>query len=319
MRKRARQRYHGDELDNPRGEETETENKSKTSNQEIHYEVVMKNGICVSVPVVEEKNVVQFSSSGHVNFFTSLEEGQQVEGTTNKEHDLEKKNEQEEYEKQIGLLTYLGQGSREITGEVPWYEKPSLIKSLQMQEKTDEKIEKSKSFYDPLRVVQHYMGHKETPKAVKKLQPASSSVTLNEDYSVKTEKQKSLKRKHKEKKAKKRKKTDKDAKRSRTSRKHARRSRSPDSTSSESSESDSEKKEKLQILRTKRLEREKKERAKTRNLLNSVNGISDDKIPEKKTLDETKPIIQQKYYSQYNPETAKQNKPLDSNTKYWLQ
>lgn len=68
---------------------------------------------------------------------------------TNKEHEEEKKQEQEKYEKSIGLLTYLGQTALDnkglievfdhhnlvffckllnisycLSGETPWYEKP---------------------------------------------------------------------------------------------------------------------------------------------------------------------------------------------------
>ena len=88
--------------------ESEPAKKELTGTTETRYEVVFKNGSCVSVPITEEKNLVQFTPSGHVNFFTHLEDGGQVEGVANKEHEMEKKKEQEDYEKQIGLLTYLG-------------------------------------------------------------------------------------------------------------------------------------------------------------------------------------------------------------------
>ena len=40
---------------------------------------------------------------------------------TNKEHEAEKKKEQEDYEKKIGLLTYLGQSAVESQTDKPWY------------------------------------------------------------------------------------------------------------------------------------------------------------------------------------------------------
>jgi len=81
-------------------------------------------------------------------------------------------------------------------------------------------------------------------------------------------------------------------------------------------DSEAERKEKLAILRVKRLAREKEEKAKARKLL----GL--DKVEElssnEKDTSEVK-VVQQKYHSQYFPETARQNKPLESGTKYWLQ
>jgi hypothetical protein len=56
----------------------------------------------------------------HVNFFEDLESGETT-AAVNKEHEAEKKREQEEYEKKVGYLTYLGQDSQELTGEKTWY------------------------------------------------------------------------------------------------------------------------------------------------------------------------------------------------------
>ena len=319
MRKRARERQGIEAISTP---SSSTSKQPLQGSSETRYEIVIRNGACVSVPITEERNTVQFTQSGHVNFFANLEDGQQVEGVANKEHELEKKKEQEDYEKQIGLLTYLGQGSRESTGESAWYEKPSLIKTLQQQppEEINHKSEKAKSMFDPLRVIRHYIGKPEISQPTKK----SISNQKSGQLAIEASPSKS-KKKHKRKEKKKR----KSSKRSRhssdsedSSRRPKKRSRKDSSSSSStSSSSEDEKKKRLQILRAKRLEREKAERARTNKLLATVHGLPPPR--EEKESDEDKVVkVQpkvQKYHSQYNPEVAKQNQPLDPNTKYWLQ
>ncbi len=330
MRKRARQRFGVVE----ENEEQVNQVTAGPSNPDVRYELVFRNGACVSVPVVEEaKNVVQFSASGHVNFFNDLEEGKQVEGVTNKEHEQEKKAEQEDYEKKIGLLTYLGQGSAEATGEVSWWEKPSLLKSLKDKETDDVKIEKSKEMQDPLRVIHRYLGHEESHKRVKKVQKSSgnlnfpsqkiSSSEITPSIKVKNKKPKKDKKKHKknkrdkhQNKSRKRKRSESDNSDSRSSVKRSRkRSSSSDTSSHDSFDSEAEKQKNLAVLRAKRLQREKEEKAKVKKLL----GIVDRATSPQKEETAEKPSIQQKYYSQYCPDVARQNKPLDSSTKYWLQ
>jgi hypothetical protein len=53
--------------------------------------------------------VVASKSGGHVNFFEDLEAGETTH-KDNQEREAEKKAEQDEYEKKIGLLVLLGQG-----------------------------------------------------------------------------------------------------------------------------------------------------------------------------------------------------------------
>lgn len=62
-------------------------------------------------------NNIQFtSSSSHINLFADLEaEYQKNLGVGNRDYELEKKKEREEYEKKVGILHYLGQGSSELT------------------------------------------------------------------------------------------------------------------------------------------------------------------------------------------------------------
>lgn len=306
----------------------------------------------MSVPITEEKNLVQFTASGHVNFFANLEEGKQVEGVANKEHELEKKKEQEDYEKQIGLLTYLGQGSKESTGESAWYEKPSLLKTLknQSQEEINHKAERAKDMFDPLRVIRHYIGKPEPlkkdqpkkithlsdlrfPSASLKSEPVSSvEEKIQKKRKRKSEKEHKKSKKHKKDKSRRRSSDDSDSSKKKRKKKSSKRDVSKSESSSESSESDdsdTEKKKRLAILRAKRIEREKAERAKANKLLAVINGTKATSQKNKSSDDDDgsdsdeRPVKvkpkQQKYHSQYNPDLAKQNQPLDSNTKYWLQ
>ena len=55
----------------------------------------------------------------HVNLFEDLEAGETT-AATNKDNEAEKKKEIEDYEKKVGILTYLGQDSQELTGERSW-------------------------------------------------------------------------------------------------------------------------------------------------------------------------------------------------------
>ncbi|EJW88558.1 hypothetical protein WUBG_00535 [Wuchereria bancrofti] len=72
-----------------------------------------------------DHNNAQFiNSSSHINLFADLEaEYRKNFGVGNRDYELERKKEQEEYEKKVGILQCLGQGSSELTKEKPWYEK----------------------------------------------------------------------------------------------------------------------------------------------------------------------------------------------------
>ena len=63
-----------------------------------------------------------YTKDGNINFFKDLESGQGTTGSlTNKEHEAEERAEKEKYEKQIGLLTYLGQDTLELNKTKAWY------------------------------------------------------------------------------------------------------------------------------------------------------------------------------------------------------
>lgn len=201
----------------------------------------------------------------HVNFFQDLEDGHVAHTGINKEHEQEKKEEKEAYEKKIGYLTYLGQDTDEATGNVQWYNKKP--KRLELS-KTDKEIDtKVKTYNDPFMVMKKYIegdqkDKKTSKELVKKIDNAPSK-------KIKKKKKKKEKEKDKE-----------------------------------------EKEFNLQKLREKRLKREREERFRASQVLAKINGVVPVEVPKQ----QPKPIIVQKYNSQFNPYLAKQNYPTSSNT-----
>merc|ERR1711915_8533 len=108
--------------------------------------------------VGEATATTEDTNQGHVNFFQQLEDGEGVH-KTNKQHEDEKKKEQEEYEKKVGYLTYLGQDTEELTGEQVWWKKRPQDR-IAMSEKDKLKTavhEKQKDFLDPLSDLRKYL------------------------------------------------------------------------------------------------------------------------------------------------------------------
>lgn len=168
----------------------------------------------------------------HVNFFQDLEDGHVAHTGVNKEHEQEKKEEKEAYEKKIGYLTYLGQDTDEATGNVQWYNK--IPKRFDLCDVGKEIESKVKIFNDPLMVMKKYIENDEKDgKNSKELSKKKDS------SSIKKHKQKIKKEK------KKKKKKDKDKEK---------------------------KKLALDILREKRLKREREERFRASQLLAKMNG-----------------------------------------------
>ncbi|XP_066977158.1 leukocyte receptor cluster member 1 [Macrobrachium rosenbergii] len=119
----------------------------------------------VKSPENAEANI--FTAEGNINFFKELEDGKVTTGT-NKEHEEEKKAEQEKYEKSIGYLTYLGQDSLESKGEKAWYESHSVarVSDSDVEAKNEEVGLKSKSRLDPINDIIKYTGLKPVKKVV---------------------------------------------------------------------------------------------------------------------------------------------------------
>lgn len=105
--------------------------------------------------------VTDLSSEGHLNFFKDLEKAERNIHAKNADHEKEKKQEQEEYEKKIGLLTYLGQSASETSGSKPWFaESHEERLKLSSESERKDKDAKLKDSMDPLHLVKQYVGLK---------------------------------------------------------------------------------------------------------------------------------------------------------------
>lgn len=131
------------------------------------------------------------SSSGgrpdvHVNLFQDLEDGLDHVPEGNKEREAEKKKEQEDYEKKIGLLTYLGQDSQEKS----WWQ--TLPDKRNDEEEEDEKkkraSDKVKDGMDPLNTVRRYLGTAGIRKIVKKSEEKKKKKDKKKDKKKKKKK-----------------------------------------------------------------------------------------------------------------------------------
>uniref|UniRef100_A0A0R3RS83 Rap-GAP domain-containing protein n=1 Tax=Elaeophora elaphi TaxID=1147741 RepID=A0A0R3RS83_9BILA len=260
-------------------EEERVAEKAQLAEQEYKVNLLRKNAERMDTMFTGGKsgaddNSIQFTnSSSHVNFFADLEvEHRKNLGIGNREYELEKKKEQEEYEKKVGILQYLGQGSSELTKEKPWYEKVPAKKESEFREwgvpiKKENQLTKS--------------GGRSSVKMIDKRAGSAD---------------KKIKKKHK------RKKKDKESchkKRRRKSKHHDNSSLEQFTLSNEEQSSEleeSSKKQKLEKLRQERLDREAKERKRLTSLL----------TPSKSNKEENGRNVA-KYNSQFNPALARQN------------
>ncbi|VDN07034.1 unnamed protein product [Thelazia callipaeda] len=185
------------------------------------------------------------NASGHVNFFADLEEEYcKNYGVGNRDYKLEKKQEQEEYEKKVGILQYLGQGSSELSKEKPWYEK------VPVKKESTHKTTKSDSV---VRIV-------------------SKRVVSVDDKRQKEQKRHKKKHKNGESHKKKHKKKSK----------HYDQCCSEVNEEDSSSAEENEKKQRIEKLRQERLEREAKERQRIANLAAPTKSVEERKqnIPQ---------------------------------------
>ncbi len=119
--------------------------------------------------------------SGHINFFQAEEDGEKF--GQNEEYQAEKKEEKEKFEKNIGLLTYLGQSAVESQQSKPWWFKAPDRKRKQEGEEEENQVKKKhreeydfkrKYDLDPMRHMTKYLDIKEKHENKKKAKDDSS-------------------------------------------------------------------------------------------------------------------------------------------------
>ncbi|XP_036599303.1 leukocyte receptor cluster member 1 [Trichosurus vulpecula] len=92
-----------------------------------------------------------------VDLFRELVEEGKGATLGNREYEEEKRQAQEQQEKALGVLTYLGQSAAEAQTQPPWYQLPPEPRGTQCGPVPDEK---AKSHLDPLRELKRQLGKK---------------------------------------------------------------------------------------------------------------------------------------------------------------
>ncbi len=128
-----------------------------------------------------EDNQKDEDEKRHVNLFEDLERGETT-SAANPDREAEEKRQREEEEKKIGLLTYLGQDTQELTGETSWWQKAPSDNAA-----STSKDDAGKERMDPLNDIRGYLGC-DGVKSVSKKRHKSSSKKKKKKKSKKRKK-----------------------------------------------------------------------------------------------------------------------------------
>ncbi|XP_033107746.1 leukocyte receptor cluster member 1 homolog [Anneissia japonica] len=275
---------------------------------------------------------------GHINFFKDIQEGKKI-GGVNADHEAEKQAEKINYEKKIGLLTYLGQSSAEAQTVKPWYQesKRKLAKANdKLTTETSSVDVKRKKLLDPMEEMNQYLSKKSVSQSGLKMapdrlkpsvvQPSSNTASkveqpsrtnddaINRRHHCRKEdnkrhkkhgKYKSVEDSDSEKNKKhKRHKSKHKKKLKKHHRKHRHQSHSSSSSNSEDSGNtpNTTSNTSIEKLRAERLKRETAERAKTERLLS---GNTEETSTSPMSIPEKVESTRGRYNSQFHPELAR--------------
>lgn len=268
-------------------EERQKQERAKLAEREARTELLRqraRNRLPTDEYITISNEETNTEPQEHVNFFKDLEEGVDDCKSTNVEHDKEKKEEQEQYEKKIGYLTYLGQDTNESLGKQSWYN----IAPERSGGSDQEVNMKSKINLDPLNIMKKFITKPNAAETKVNQQVGDIKINSIAEKLLNYSKYKKKKRKHS---------SDRESKH-----KDKKKKKKHDTSDSDSDKERIEKQKKLEQLRNERLKRERDERLKVEKLFSNQNKTSSGESENKATDN-----LKQKYNSQFNPEIAKQN------------
>lgn len=233
------------------------------------------------------------SYSKHIDLFSSLENKTHNKGTSD-----EKAEEQKNWEMKVGYLKQLGQGSSELSLDKPWYQKnPDDAK----------KDVKKKQRYDPTEIMDPLNEMNKRRKGVDYATPRPKEIEtifVDIDFQDKVTEFSNERRKHRKIVSKKKDAKKKKAKKKKKHRKHTSSSSTSDSeTGNNSKTKKSSRQKSITQLREERLKREQAEHIRAEKLVNPSKSQSD----EIKDSELVKPVMKQKYNSQFNPTFVRSN------------
>ncbi|XP_058055569.1 leukocyte receptor cluster member 1 [Anopheles bellator] len=234
----------------------------------------------------------------HVNLFLGLEDGvHHAVQRSNVDHEKEKKEEKEAYEKQIGYLTYLGQDTNESLGKQSWYNMgPKRNHSPDTERKSVEIDLQLKHFQDPYNTFKNFSYSKtsaDSNTSTTNISDAEKQVIIpssprhKPEQKIQTHGFNYSKKKHHDTKEK--------------MKRH--KNKLQDAYDKKFKTPENGKAANLERMREERIARERQEKLRTEQMFGHIHR----KQISLSSNSSTNQVSRQKYNSQFHPEIAKQN------------